>query len=121
MDDLPPCPHKVIPSPKDSSYKYPANPLDIGADVDASHANDINSMRSTGGHNIMMAGAAVLWSSKLQSVVATSSTQGEFMQAVTCCKAVKYCRHIAAELQRQMTGPSPINEDNKACVSNKSN
>ena len=43
MDDLPPCPHKVIPSPKDSSYKYPANPLDIGADVDASHANDINS------------------------------------------------------------------------------
>ena len=116
MNDLPPCPHKVVPSPKDSSYMYPSNPLDIGADVDASHANDINSMRSTGGHNIMMAGASVLWSSKLQSIVATSSTQGEFMQAVTCCKAVKYCRHILTEIQRPMSGPSPINEDNKACI-----
>ena len=91
---------------------YPSNPLDIGADVDASHANDINSMRSTCRHNIMMAGATDLWSSKLQSIVTTSSTQGEFMQAVTCCKAVKYCRHILAEIQCPMSGV----KDNKACI-----
>ena len=73
-------------------------------------------MRSTGGHNVMMAGAAILWSSKVQSVVSTSSTQGGFMQADTCCKAVKYCSHIAAELQCPMTGPSPINEGTRLAL-----
>ena len=42
----------------------------------------------------MLGATTVLWSSKLQQLVALSSTEAEFYQAVTCCKAIIWLRHI---------------------------
>jgi len=97
-------------------YPFPDDPYLVTADVDASHATDIETRRSTGGHIVMIFGAAILWASKLQSTMATSSTESEFMQAVTACKGVKWVRHIMNELKRTQSGPSHINEDNMALI-----
>ena len=64
----------------------------------------------------MVFAAAVLWLAKLQATMATSSTESEFMQAVSAAKGLKWTRHIMNELKRTQTGPSPINEDNMAAI-----
>jgi hypothetical protein len=48
---------------------------------DADFAADVDKRRSTTGAVMLMNGAAVLWISKLQSVVATSTTEAEFIAA----------------------------------------
>ena len=69
--------------PPNVLYPFPPDPYLVTADVDASHAADLETRRSTGGHIIMIFAAAVLWSAKLQATMATSSTESKFMQAVT--------------------------------------
>lgn len=113
---LPPGTFVPYEIPPDVLYPFPPDPYLVTADVDASHATDIASRRSTGGHIVMIFAAAVLWQAKLQATMATSSTESEFMQAVTACKGVLFIRHIMNELRRMQKGPSPINEDNMACI-----
>ena len=104
------------PAPDGYTYPYPDDPYLTSASVDASHATCLETRRSTGGHIIMLFGAAVNWMSKLQPIVGTSSTEAEFMQAVLVSKSVKWIRYTMNELGRRQIGPSPIAEDNKAAI-----
>ncbi len=47
--------------------------------VDADYAGNVDGRRSTSGYVFMMAGGPVSWSSKLQSVVAQSTTESEYI------------------------------------------
>ena len=105
-----------LPEPSEYTYPYPEDPYLVGASVDASHATCLETRRSTGGHVIILFGAAINWMAKLQPIVGTSSTEAEFMQAVLVSKAVKWVRYIMKELGRKQIGPSPIGEDNKAAI-----
>jgi hypothetical protein len=53
---------------------------------DADFAANIDRRRSTTGAVMLMHDAAVLWISKLQSVVATSTTEAEFIAAAMATK-----------------------------------
>jgi hypothetical protein len=116
LTHLPEGPIVPLPAPSDSLYTYPKDPYLAAADVDLSHANDLESRRSTGGHLIMYLGSAIHWVSKLMPTVATSSTEAEFMQAVMAGKNIKWIRHILNGIGRTQNGPSPIHEDNKAAI-----
>jgi hypothetical protein len=59
---------------------------DLNIFSDADFAADIDRRRSTKGAVMLMHGAAVLWISKLQSVVATSTTEAEFIAAAMATK-----------------------------------
>ena len=55
---------------------------DLNCYVDASHAADIDTHRSTTGYNIFfMSGGSVSWQSRMQSTVALSSMEAEYMAA----------------------------------------
>jgi len=56
--------------------------------TDAAHGDCIDSGRSTGGYVTMMAGGAIGWGSKLQSIVALSTTEAEFVSAVEAGKEI---------------------------------
>jgi Reverse transcriptase (RNA-dependent DNA polymerase)/GAG-pre-integrase domain len=84
--------------------------------ADAAHGTDINTRRSISGISCMMAGAAVVFKSKTQSIAATSSTEAEFICAVHTAKIVKYLRSILYELGFPQAGPTPIYEDNRAAI-----
>ena len=105
-----------LPEPEGYDYPHQEDPYLVGASVDASHATCMQTRRSTGGHLIMLYGSAISWMAKLQPIVATSSTEAGFMQAVLVCKAVKWIRHIMNGLNRKQCGPSLILEDNKAAI-----
>jgi hypothetical protein len=66
--------------------------------VDASHAACLLTRRSVTGYAFCLAGAVVAYKSKLQPVVATSSTEAEFYAAVIAGKLAKYLCSILTDL-----------------------
>ena len=90
--------------------------LELVGLVDASHASDIKTRRSVTGVHLMLAGAAVFYKSKLQTTVATSSTEAEFIAAGIAAKAVKYLRAIMEELGFAQDRPTKLYEDNQATI-----
>jgi hypothetical protein len=84
--------------------------------VDASHGNDLRHRRSTTGYAFMLAGGAIAYRSKTQTITATSSTEAEFIAAVSSAKVAKYLRSILAQLGFAQTSPTPIHEDNESTI-----
>ena len=84
--------------------------------LDAAHATDLRTRRSVTGMLILYCGAAIAYKSRLQSLVATSSTEAEFYAAVFCAKLVKYFRYILQDLAALPDGPSPLHIDNEAAL-----
>ena len=74
------------------------NNPELNCFVDAAHANDQRTRRSTTGFVFTFAGGAVLYRSRTQSIVAASSTEAEFIAAVDAAKNAKYLRQVLMQL-----------------------
>ena len=98
------------PFPKPSSLLEPV------CCVDAAHANDLRNRRSTTGFGIMLAGGAISYRCKTQSITATSSTEAEFIAAVLAAKQVRYLRFILKELGFPLNAPTPVYMDNMSAI-----
>ena len=97
-------------------FPAPSDPLTPMAFVDAAHANDLRNRRSQTGYVITMCGGAIAYRSKTQSVTATSSTEAEFIAAVSAAKTVKYIRALLSDIGFAQTEPTRIFEDNIAAI-----
>ena len=64
----------------------------------------------------MLCGGVVAYRSKTQSITATSSTEAEFIAAVTAAKIARYLRAILRELGFRQRAPTPIYEDNMSAI-----
>ena len=64
----------------------------------------------------MMAGGAVAYRSKTQTVTALSSTEAEFFAAVGAAKVILFLQSVLHELQIEMQEPTLIYEDNEATI-----
>jgi hypothetical protein len=84
--------------------------------VDASHASCLQTRRSITGIAICFGGSVIAYKSKVQPVVATSSTEAEFYAAVAAAKMAKYFRSILTDLGFAPTEPTPLFEDNEAAI-----
>jgi hypothetical protein len=67
--------------------------------------------RSVTGYAFCLAGAVVAYKSKLQPVVATSSTEAEFYATVIAGKLAKYLRSILSYLLFPPSQPTTLYED----------
>jgi hypothetical protein len=105
------------PSLDPSLPAFPVCPLkQLTGFVDASYAADPKTRRSITGIVFCYGGAAVAYKSKLQTTVATSSTESEFYAAVHAAKIAKYLRSVLDELGFPCSGPTPLYEDNQAAI-----
>ena len=84
---------------------------------DASHGDCKDTGRSTGGYVMIMAGGAIGWSSKLQGIVALSSTEAEFIAAVEAGKEIAWMRTLLREFGYSITSPSTLHIDNQSAIS----
>ena len=91
-------------------------PTELSCFVDAAHANDLRNRRSTTGFGCFLGGGVIAYRCKMQTVVATSSTEAEFIAAVSAAKTVKYLRMILSDLGFTPTGPTVIFEDNQSAI-----
>jgi hypothetical protein len=85
--------------------------------VNAAHATNIKTHCSISGMVFTLAGGAVTYKSKLQPTISTSSTEAEFITAVSAAKTAKYLCSILSDLGIPQPGPTPLYKDNQAAIS----
>lgn len=91
--------------------RYLAGTLDLGityskskpvleAYCDADYAGDVDSRKSTSGFVFLMHGGAMSWGSHLQTVVAASTTEAEFIAAASATKEALWLHSLLKALGR---------------------
>ncbi|KAE8680647.1 hypothetical protein F3Y22_tig00111372pilonHSYRG00031 [Hibiscus syriacus] len=77
---------------------YRGSNLLINGYVDSDYAGDFDKSKSTTGYVFKIAGGAVSWVSKLQSVVAISTTEAEYVSATQASKEAIWLKMLLEEL-----------------------
>jgi len=77
---------RYIKGTSDVALCYGGSEFTVRGYVDSDFAGDLEKRKSTTGYVFIIAGEAVSWVSKLQTVVALSTTEAENMAATQACK-----------------------------------
>jgi hypothetical protein len=85
--------------------------------TDADHAGNPDNGKSTGGYVVKMGTGAISWSSKLQSIVALSTTEAEFVASTSAGQEILWLRNLFTEFGYKMTSPSTLHIDNQSALS----
>ena len=109
-------PIRAVEIEEESSFPHPTAPDQLVGYVDAAHANCLRTRRSVGGHVFILAGAAIVYRAKWIPTICTSSTEAEFIAAVSAAKAAKMLRSILQQLGFRQHGSTPIWVDNAAAI-----
>ena len=112
---------RYLQGTKDARLVYRRDQFDprniFTAYCDADHAGNVDNGRSTGGYVLLIAGAAVSWSSRLQTITALSTTEAEYVAAVDAGKEVAWMRQLLHEFGFTLSGPSTLAMDNQSAIS----
>eukprot|EP00253_Pinus_taeda_P010898 PITA_10898 len=68
--------------------------------VDSDFAGDLDKRRSTSGYIFTLAGGAISWMSKLQNIIALSTTEEEYIAASHACKEAIWLKGLFGEFGR---------------------
>lgn len=85
--------------------------------TDSAHGDCPDSGRSTGGFVVMANSGAISWSSKLQTIVALSTTEAEYIAAVDAGKEIMWMRNILSEFGYAIDTPTTLYMDNQSSIS----
>jgi hypothetical protein len=75
---------------KDMALCYTGADIQLCGFVDSDMAGDIDSRKSTTGYVFTLGGASISWVSRLQKIVALSTTEAEYVAAVEACKEMTW-------------------------------
>ncbi|KAG5718457.1 hypothetical protein E4T56_gene8763 [Termitomyces sp. T112] len=98
-------------------YLAGSTSLPFVAYADADHGSNPNNGRSTTGSVLMVAGRAVSWMSKLQTIVALSTTEAEFVAASETGQELCWLRNFLADIGAPQSTPLIMNVDNQSAIS----
>ena len=84
--------------------------------VDSDYAGDLDKRRSLTGYLFTLSGSAISWRSTLQSTVALSSTEAEYMAAAEAVKEAIWLRNLVQELGLQQEDNSVVFCDNQSAI-----
>ena len=88
----------------------------IEAYTDSHYAGDPGSRKSTSGAVVLSHGGAVVWLSKLQSVVAASTCEAEYVAAAAAVKEVLWVCKLMGEMCGEMSRVCLYGDDQSALV-----
>ncbi|KAH9723668.1 hypothetical protein KPL70_007189 [Citrus sinensis] len=89
---------RYIRGTSDVALCYGGSEFTVRGYVDSDFAGDLDKRKSTTGYVFTLAGAAVSWVSKLQTVVALSTTEAEYMAVTQACKEAIWIQRLLEEL-----------------------
>ena len=97
---------------------FPTTPKPTGliGHADADWATDKKTRKSTTGWCYHLNNCLISWRSKLQSTVALSTCEAEYIALCDAVKEAIYLRKLLSDLGFPVTEPTPIFEDNSACI-----
>jgi hypothetical protein len=84
------------------------------SDADLSGCKD--SGHSTGGYIVKMGTGVISWSSKLQTIIAQSTTEAEYIAAAEAGKEIMWMRNILGEFGYTLSSPSTLYIDNQSAI-----
>jgi len=84
--------------------------------TDANHAGNPDNGRSTSGYIVTMGTGAISWASKLQTIVALSTTEAEFVAACTAGQEIVWLRTLLSELGFPPASLSTLLADNQSAI-----
>ncbi|KAH9689170.1 Integrase catalytic domain-containing protein [Citrus sinensis] len=90
---------RYIRGTSDVALCYGGSEFTVRGYVDSDFAGDLEKRKSTTSYVFTLAGAAVSWVSKLQTVVALSTTEAEYMAATQACKEAIWIQRLLEELE----------------------
>ena len=108
-------PGRVVGYSRGVAMKPVESPIEGFSDSD--WAGCVDTRRSTSGFVWIMNGGAICWRSKLQSIVALSSTEAEYVGATPAVQEILWLRDLLCELGVIDPSPSLLNMDNRGAVS----
>jgi hypothetical protein len=82
----------------------------------ADHGGNPDNGRSTSTYVVKMGTGAVSWMSRLQSIVALSTTEAEFISAVSAGQEIIWMRSFLGELGYSFDAPSLLLVDNQSAI-----
>ncbi|KAH9671138.1 hypothetical protein KPL70_017236 [Citrus sinensis] len=89
---------RYIRGTSDVALCYGGSEFTVRGYVDSDFAGDLDKRKSTTGYVFTLAGATVSWVSKLQTVVALSTTEAEYMAATQACNEAIWIQRLLEEL-----------------------
>ena len=101
---------------KNKGLFYSGSSLNLHVYSDSDWASDLDTRRSTSGYVVMMAGGPISWMSKLQSIVATSSMEAEYISAYLSVQEVTWVRAVLHYLELTRDKPTTLLIDNKSAI-----
>ena len=84
--------------------------------TDSDWAGNVDTRRSTSGYVFLMCGAAISWSSKLQTTPALSSTEAEYMACTRAAQEAIWLRQLLEQLKFKQTSPTCLLGDNQGAI-----
>ena len=89
---------RYIRGTSDIALCYGGSEFTVRGYVDSDFPGDLDKRKSTTGYVFTLAGAAVSWVSKLQTVVTLSTTEAEYMAVTQVCKETIWIQRLLEEL-----------------------
>ena len=90
---------RYIKGTSDVALYYGGSEFTVRGYVDSDFAGDLDKRKSTTGYVFTLAGAAISWVSKLQTIVALSKKETEYMAATQACKEAIWIQRLLEELE----------------------
>ena len=112
---------------KDAEEEFPVkgpeplgNPVRLSAYVDANHAGNLKTRRSHTGILVYMNSAPIIWYSKRQNTVESSSFGSEYIALRICTEMIEALRYKLRCFGIPIDGPCDVFCDNRSVVTNSS-
>lgn len=102
--------YKLSYSPSDSPELFTTY-------TDADHGGNPDNGRSTSGYVVKMGTGAIGWRSRLQTLVALSTTEAEFVAATYAGTEILYLRNLFSAMGYSFDTPSTLHIDNNSALS----
>ena len=90
--------------------------LNLFAYSDADWAGDLDTRRSTTNYVIYAAGGPIAWQSKLQSTIAVSTMEAEYMSAFGAIQELIWLKGVLNEIGVHLVDPITLNIDAKSAI-----
>ncbi|KAH9685421.1 Integrase catalytic domain-containing protein [Citrus sinensis] len=92
---------RYIRGTSDIALCYGRSEFTVRGYVDSDFAGDLDKRKSTTGYMFTLVEVAVSWISKLQTIVALSTKEAEYMAAIQACKEAIWIQRLLEELRHK--------------------
>jgi len=100
----------------DVGIQFTGKSLNIFGYSDADWAGDLDSRRSTTGYVVYAAGGPIAWQSRLQTTVAVSTMEAEYMSAFGAIQELIWIKGVLSEIGIQLVDPITLHMDAKSAI-----